>query len=79
MDYTNQMKDRQVRAIGMSWTGSLPDGLSDNFDYSQVSSPDDAMSFIISLPNKDRGKAAAMLYDHRDLIGHEMARSRNRR
>ena len=61
---------------GMSdcnWLYDLPSGLPSNFDYSLVRTTDDACSMIWRLPNADRGKAAAELYDAREVVGHAVA------
>ena len=56
-----------------NWLYDLPSGLPSNFDYSLVRTTDDACSMIWRLPNADRGKAAAELYDAREVVVHAVA------
>lgn len=52
-----------------SWHAQLSGGLPADFDYCLIQSEMDAKTLILELPKCDRGRAAAELYRHRDLIG----------
>jgi hypothetical protein len=56
-----------------TWLRGLPFGLPEDFDYSLVRTADDAVDLIITLPNRDRGRAAVGLHKHRHVVGHRVA------
>jgi hypothetical protein len=55
------------------WLDDLPFGLPNDFDYSLIRTADDALSFMVTLPNRDRGHAAVGLHKHRHVVGRRAA------
>jgi hypothetical protein len=55
------------------WLDGLPFGLPENFDYGVMRTASDAVSFMGTLPNRDRGRAAVGLHKHRHVVGHRVA------
>jgi hypothetical protein len=48
-------------------------GLPTDFDFTQISTPDDVDALLFDLPPRDRGVAAHALYRLREIVGRELA------
>ena len=58
---------------GEDWRYALPLGLPENFNFRNIRTVDDAFTFIVTLPNTQRGIAAKLLYEHRHVVSNRVA------
>jgi hypothetical protein len=57
------------------WSDSLPFGLPERFDFRVIRTDADVATLIGALPNRDRGRAAKLIYGKRNVLGKQIAYS----